>query len=30
MLNALADTSAAQGAIALGTDTLRTVLADKT
>jgi len=30
MLNALADTNAAQGAITLATDTLRTVLADKT
>ena len=30
MLNALADTNAARGAITLATDTLRTVLSDKT
>ena len=29
MLNALADTNAARGAITLATDTLRTVLSDK-
>jgi low temperature requirement protein LtrA len=30
MLNALADTNAARGAITLATDTLRTALSDKT